>query len=367
MDLQPPDSVAKLSLVCIEIAMVAANVIGNGLVVISFIKSPRLRKYLPYLWLLHLAFANFLLGTAFLYHVLMYFGCVESQRQSCVIRFAISITALLVSLSLLVCLATHVFVLSVKFSFSSKAWVSARNLHFVGLVGWVCASAFGVLPILGVGVRADNVSSSSTGTVLWNDSCDCKIANVLCPWYFYLLSVILISLATAICAVYYLIQRQLKLRRNSSASLSAIPQPTSQAIIAAVGSDKALKTFMLASVSSVLCVVAFVSLIVQYLQQSSGSAQDFCHRGLSWLGSIAVLALFLHSCLNPIVYSFRLGAFRKSFSAVSTGRFTGFGNAFETNLELSFLATVTLLVSLLMLVFMAFQVLLVAMNFKTIA
>jgi 7 transmembrane receptor (rhodopsin family) len=128
---------------------------GNGMVIASFFQFPALRRKLPHHWLLHLAFADLLLGLALPFHVFTFLDQVRFERYNrdtpymCLARYATATVSIAASLVLLVLLALHVL-LSVQCPYRYNAWMTPTKLHMIAFLAWIGCFSYGLLPFAGV-------------------------------------------------------------------------------------------------------------------------------------------------------------------------------------------------------------------------
>ena len=138
----------------IEIVLCIAICFGNGMIVASFFLFPAIRTKLPHHWLLHLAFADLLLGLSLPFHIYTFahpesFQSFGDAPWMCLARYASAVASLSASHVILTCLAGHIL-LSLKFPYKYNAWIDPIKIHVTASCVWAFAFFYAMLPFLGV-------------------------------------------------------------------------------------------------------------------------------------------------------------------------------------------------------------------------
>ncbi|OQV22759.1 hypothetical protein BV898_03196 [Hypsibius exemplaris] len=311
------DSLTPISslYVILETLLFLAITFGNGMVIISFIKFPGLRQKLPHHWLLHLAIADLFLGLALPFHIFLFLTKnklsehIEGTPFVCLARYGSATLSVEVSLVLLVLLALHVL-LSVQYPYKYNVWITPTKLHAMAGATWIICIAYCAIPFFGV----HNYHEDWTHVNGRNGSETCELAIIWEAWYLIVMVGLMLLLIITLCTIYYIIFRLAAQRsRRDSAIISQFTNISKR-------NTKAARTFLLVSASTVVCFVPFaICVLIQsehWYEYGHTTKDDSL---LSWLGAGSVLCLFFHSCLNPVIYSLRLPAFRHAFRAIFTG------------------------------------------------
>lgn len=158
----------------LEIIFFFLILLGNLLVIISFVKFPSIRKKLPHHWLLHLSLADLLLGLSLPFHVYTFLStaqinCSPWLAYICLARYGSAQISLGTSLCVLVGLAIHVL-LSLRSPYKYNRWISPKRVHLIATGIWIVNFACFALPFFGLNefkieVQNDGVVMAYCGLV----------------------------------------------------------------------------------------------------------------------------------------------------------------------------------------------------------
>lgn len=138
--------------------------------------------------------------------------------------------------------------------------------------------------------------------------------------YLYVMILLMFFITVGLCSIYFVIYRLAKKTTHRDSLQYAYFLHIN------VHNYKPLRTFVAVSLSTFFCFVPFavISIVqsVSYREYSTWAAYLDKNIDLQFAGAVAVLILFLHSCLNPVIYSLRLPAFRKAFKLILTCQYS---------------------------------------------
>ncbi|XP_055334685.1 histamine H2 receptor-like [Paramacrobiotus metropolitanus] len=284
---------------------------GNLLVIASFIKFRTIRKKLPHHWLFHLALADLLLGLSLPFHVFTFLDEYDFKKYvhipyMCLSRYGTAELCIGASLCFLVGLAVHIL-FSVKFPYKYNLWISPFRIHVIAISIWITNFGYFLLPFLGLHEYQPELTTD--GKI----SAYCDLVKVWTPWYTRLMIWMMVGLVLVLCTAYTIIFRVAwKKTRRDSLPTAFFNQPRNA---------KPVITFLLVTVSTMVCFAPFaVCSLLQLQHWKKRNDKDYNYQGdnndLEVAAAIATFFLFLHSVLNPIIYSFRLPDFQIAFKAL---------------------------------------------------
>ena len=289
--LDAPVTFSVLVYVVIEAVLFVVICLGNGLVMVSVWRFPRLRS-VSNLFLVSLAVADFAVGLTMPLHILYYLvpGMLR-HRLSCLARYTVIVCSCSASLYSLLLIAGDRYI-AIVYPLRYHALVTLRTCQVLVSVTWVVALVSSALPLLG-----------------WNTWCQadyCKFELVMPRAYAYgCLLVQFVTMAIGTLTMYSHIFWEAE-KQKRRVVLPWVGADGARLRVRAEMQRTRMNALVLAAF--LLCWLPFFCLLV--LQYETGvhphSAKDVA-------ASIAVFMGVANSAVNPVIYSTKNHAFRSAY------------------------------------------------------